>query len=96
MRAAEGPLPLVVSVHVALQVEAAGEAFGAALLGAQELPLLPRVGAQVVLVQEPAVAEELCAASTRHLGCRDKEPHLNGFRGLNPTPPPLLPALILP
>lgn len=68
--AAEGPLPLVVSVNVALQVEAARELFAAALPGARELPLLPRVDAQLVLVQEPGVVEQLLALVARQLGCR--------------------------
>lgn len=62
----------MVSVHVTLQVEAARELFVAALLGAQELPLLPGVDAQLVLVQEPGVVKQLLAPFARHLGCRDR------------------------
>lgn len=69
MSAAEGPLPLVVSVDVALQVEAARELSAAALPGARELPLLPRVDAQLVLVQEPGVVEQLLALVAWQLGC---------------------------
>lgn len=45
----------MVSMHVTLQVEEASELFVAALLGAQEFPLLPRMDTQLMLVQEPGI-----------------------------------------
>lgn len=74
----------MVAVHVTLQVEAASELFVAALLGAQEFPLLPRMDAQLVLVQEPGVTERLLAPAARHLGCRDR---LKQVSALQSRPP---------
>lgn len=62
----------MVSVHVTLQVEVASELSGAALPGAQELPLLPRMDTPLVLVQEPGIIKQLFAPVTWHLGCRDR------------------------
>lgn len=64
---AERPLALMVSQYVTLQVEATSEFLVAAFFGARQHPLLPRVGTQLVLVQEPGVVKLLFALSTWHL-----------------------------
>lgn len=69
---AKGSLPLVVSMHVTLQVEVLSELFLAARLGAQELFLLPRMDTQLMPAQEPGVIKQLFALATRHLGCRNR------------------------
>lgn len=77
VRTAEGPLPLMVSIYVTVQVEAESELFVAPFLGAQEPSLCPRMDTQLVLAQEPGVIKQLLTQSARHLGCRDKWPFKN-------------------
>lgn len=64
---AEGLLPLMVSQHVALQVEAASELFLTTFFGARKQSLFPGVNAKLMQAQEPEVAEQLVAPSTQNL-----------------------------
>lgn len=64
---AEGLLPLMVSQHVALQVEAASELFLTTFFGARKCSLFPGVDTKLMQAKEPEVAEQLVAVSTQHL-----------------------------
>lgn len=63
----EGLLSLMVSQYVTLQIEATSENFITPFSGTHQLPLLPRVDTQLMLAQEPGIAKQLFAFSTRHL-----------------------------
>lgn len=71
----KGLLSLMVSQYVTLQVEAASEPFITLFSGAQQLPLLPRVDTHLMLAQEPGIAKQLFALSTRHLDYK----HIKSF-----------------
>ena len=57
-------LVLVLSVHVAVQVEACSEAFLTAVIGTPEQPSFPRVDPQLVQVQKPSLPELLATVVT--------------------------------
>lgn len=64
----KGLLSLMVSQYVTLQIEATRENFITPFSGTHQLPLLPsRVDTQLMLAQEPGIAKQLFAFSTRHL-----------------------------
>lgn len=73
VRTTKGPLALVLSQYVTLQVEAAAELFIAPFSGAQQLSLYPTVDTQLMQAQEPGVVKQLFALSTRHLGYKQTE-----------------------
>lgn len=74
---AEWLLSLVVSQDMTFQVEAASEVFPTPFSGAREHPLLSRVDAPLMQVQEPLVVKLLIALTTWQLHCRRKKkgPH---------------------
>lgn len=69
---AEGLLILMVCQNVTLQIEATSELLIASFSGAWQLPLLPRVDTQLMLVQKPSIVKQLFALSTRHLDWEQK------------------------
>lgn len=60
----KGLFALMVSQYVTLQVEVPSELFLTPFSGARQHPLLPRVHTQLMLTEEPGVAELLLAHAT--------------------------------
>lgn len=67
----------MVSQDMTLQVEETTELPVTPISGARQLSLLSWVDAQLMLVQEPGVVEQLFTLSARHLDYGDKLSNLN-------------------